>query len=167
MLSARAANTVELARRHTFAPRRCTRPSIESDRAVEVASTTSDISASIGRRTRQKSEVRDEYERIWSLLGNRTIEELIDLPLMTDPDIARNAGRADRSACRRHMFTTRICFHSSSVGWSTSASSMATAMVRALPMYCLAIVSRAALSATTRPDFDSGSSAMSWSKSVA
>ncbi|MGF6987813.1 PAS domain S-box-containing protein [Paraburkholderia atlantica] len=28
--------------------------------------------------------VRDEYERIWSLLGKRTIEELIDLPPMQD-----------------------------------------------------------------------------------
>ncbi|MGB8521325.1 MAG: sigma 54-interacting transcriptional regulator [Candidatus Acidiferrales bacterium] len=30
-------------------------------------------------------EMRREYERIWSLLGNRTIEDLIDLPLMQDP----------------------------------------------------------------------------------
>jgi PAS domain S-box-containing protein len=30
-------------------------------------------------------EVRREYERIWSQLGTRTIEELIDLPLMMDP----------------------------------------------------------------------------------
>jgi PAS domain S-box-containing protein len=28
-----------------------------------------------------------EYDRIWSQLGNRQIEELIDLPLMTDPDV--------------------------------------------------------------------------------
>ena len=33
----------------------------------------------------QEDEVRREYERIWSLLGGRTIEELIDLPLMDDP----------------------------------------------------------------------------------
>ena len=32
-----------------------------------------------------EEEVRREYERIWSLLGSRTIEELIDLPLMDDP----------------------------------------------------------------------------------
>src|SRR6202041_546370 len=32
-----------------------------------------------------KEEMRREYERIWSLLGNRTIEDLIDLPLMEDP----------------------------------------------------------------------------------
>ena len=29
---------------------------------------------------------RDEYERIWSQLGGRKIEDLIDLPLMTDPE---------------------------------------------------------------------------------
>ena len=32
----------------------------------------------------QEEEVRCEYERIWSVLGGRTIEELIDLPLMED-----------------------------------------------------------------------------------
>ncbi|WP_247992260.1 trifunctional serine/threonine-protein kinase/ATP-binding protein/sensor histidine kinase [Bradyrhizobium sp. 186] len=31
-------------------------------------------------------EVRREYERIWSQLGTREIEELIDLPLMSDPE---------------------------------------------------------------------------------
>ena len=29
--------------------------------------------------------VRREYERTWSLLGGREIEELIDLPLMSKP----------------------------------------------------------------------------------
>ncbi|MBW9063062.1 AAA family ATPase [Rhizobium herbae] len=29
--------------------------------------------------------VQREYDRIWSLLGTRTIEELVDLPLMSDP----------------------------------------------------------------------------------
>ena len=32
-----------------------------------------------------EEEVRREYERIWSQLGNRTIDALIDLPLMSDP----------------------------------------------------------------------------------
>ena len=31
------------------------------------------------------AEARREYERIWSQLGSRTIEQLIDLPLMNDP----------------------------------------------------------------------------------
>ena len=32
-----------------------------------------------------EEEARSEYERIWSQLGSRTIEDLIELPLMTDP----------------------------------------------------------------------------------
>ncbi len=32
-----------------------------------------------------EDEVRREYERIWSQLGDRPIEELVDLPLMSDP----------------------------------------------------------------------------------
>jgi predicted ATPase len=32
-----------------------------------------------------EQEARHEYERIWSLLGSRAIEDLIELPLMTDP----------------------------------------------------------------------------------
>ena len=32
-------------------------------------------------------EVRREYDRIWSQIGSRQIEELIDLPLMTEPDV--------------------------------------------------------------------------------
>jgi PAS domain S-box-containing protein len=33
-----------------------------------------------------EEEARREYERIWSQLGNRTIEELSELPLMSDPE---------------------------------------------------------------------------------
>jgi PAS domain S-box-containing protein len=32
-------------------------------------------------------EVRQEYEQTWHLLGNRSVEELVDLPLMDDPEI--------------------------------------------------------------------------------
>jgi PAS domain S-box-containing protein len=32
-----------------------------------------------------EEQVRTEYERIWSQLGSRTIEELLDFPLMSDP----------------------------------------------------------------------------------
>ena len=31
-----------------------------------------------------KDEVRQEYERIWRQVGNRSIDELVDLPLMSD-----------------------------------------------------------------------------------
>ena len=34
-----------------------------------------------------RDDVMREYERIWTLLGDRTIEELIDLPRITDPDV--------------------------------------------------------------------------------
>jgi PAS domain S-box-containing protein len=33
-----------------------------------------------------EEEARREYERIWSQLGGRTIEDLVDLPLMSDPE---------------------------------------------------------------------------------
>ena len=33
----------------------------------------------------KEEEAQREYERVWSLLGGRTIEDLIDLPLMEDP----------------------------------------------------------------------------------
>jgi predicted ATPase len=32
-------------------------------------------------------EVSREYDQIWSLVGTRKIEELVDLPLITDPDV--------------------------------------------------------------------------------
>jgi PAS domain S-box-containing protein len=34
-----------------------------------------------------RDEIRREYERIWTLLGSRPIEALLDLPVMTDPDM--------------------------------------------------------------------------------
>ena len=32
-----------------------------------------------------EAEARREYDRIWSQLGSRSIEDLVDLPMMTDP----------------------------------------------------------------------------------
>jgi PAS domain S-box-containing protein len=34
-----------------------------------------------------RDEATREYDRIWSLIGSRSIEELVDLPLMADPDL--------------------------------------------------------------------------------
>ena len=34
-----------------------------------------------------RDDVRLEYDRIWSLLGDRQIEDLVDLPLVDDPDV--------------------------------------------------------------------------------
>jgi signal transduction histidine kinase/GAF domain-containing protein len=83
-LSSRAANTVELA---TVA---CSRIDVytaleQSDLAVAVCL---DYLRHLGVDWSPEltdEEARGEYERIWINLGNRTIEELIDLPLMSDP----------------------------------------------------------------------------------
>jgi PAS domain S-box-containing protein len=58
-----------------------------SDRAIEVF-----IEYLRGRGTvwsphPNEEEVSREYDRIWSLLRERQIEELVDLPMMTDPDV--------------------------------------------------------------------------------
>jgi PAS domain S-box-containing protein len=58
-----------------------------SDRAIEVfldylRSTGTDWSPHPAR-----DDVNEEYNRIWSLVGNRKIEDLVDLPLLDDPDI--------------------------------------------------------------------------------
>jgi PAS domain S-box-containing protein len=84
MLSSRAANPVEQA---TVA---CLRMDLyttlnQSDRAVGVCV---DYLRHLGVEWSphpNEEEPRREYERIWIKLGNRTIEELIDLPLMSDP----------------------------------------------------------------------------------
>ncbi len=84
MLSSRAANTVE---RATVA---CLRVDVyttldRSDRAVAVCL---DYLCHLGVEWSAyptSEEVRREYKRIWSKLGSRTIEELIELPLMSDP----------------------------------------------------------------------------------
>jgi predicted ATPase len=84
MLSSRAANTVELA---TVA---CLRVDVytaldQSDRAVGVCL---DYLQHLGVEWSPhptKEEGRGEYDRIWSQLGSRVIEELIELPLMSDP----------------------------------------------------------------------------------
>jgi PAS domain S-box-containing protein len=83
-LSSRAANTIEQA---TVA---CLRvdlytPLNQSDRAVAVCL---DYLRNLGVEWSphpSEEEARREYERIWKELGSRAIEELIELPLMSDP----------------------------------------------------------------------------------
>ncbi|HEX4166723.1 MAG TPA: AAA family ATPase, partial [Bryobacteraceae bacterium] len=83
-LSSRAANTVELA---TVA---CLRVDLyttlnDSDRAVRVGL---EYLRHLGIEWSPhpaEDEARREYERIWTKLGSRAMEELIDLPLMNDP----------------------------------------------------------------------------------
>jgi predicted ATPase/two-component sensor histidine kinase/GAF domain-containing protein len=84
MLSSRAANTVELA---TVTCLRVDLYTIldRSDRAVAVCL---DYLRHLGvdwSPHPTQEEVEREYERIWSRLGSRAVEELIELPLMSDP----------------------------------------------------------------------------------
>jgi PAS domain S-box-containing protein len=84
VLSSRAANTVE---RATVA---CLRVDLyttldQSDRAVGVGLEYLQHLGIEWSSHPTAEEARREYERIWSQLGSRTIEELIELPLMSDP----------------------------------------------------------------------------------
>ncbi|MGA8482162.1 MAG: AAA family ATPase [Chthoniobacterales bacterium] len=84
VLSSHAANTVELA---TIA---CLRVDLyttldQSDRAVDVGLEYLQHLGIEWSPHPTAEEARREYERIWSQLGNRAIEELIELPLMSDP----------------------------------------------------------------------------------
>jgi PAS domain S-box-containing protein len=83
-LSARAANTVEQATVACLRIDVCTTLD-QSDRAITVAL---DYLRRVGidwSPHPTEEEVRCEFERIWPRLGSRTIEELIELPLMSDP----------------------------------------------------------------------------------
>ena len=71
-------------------------------------------------------------------LGSREIEELIDLPLMTDPDVDRDPGCSDQGIALRQFSRTRTSTPWSSAGRSISVSSTATTMVRASSMSRLA-----------------------------
>jgi len=64
--------------------------------------------------TPTRDEVMREYDRIWSLVGNRQIEELFDLPLMTDPDILDVLDVLTEAVtlsmyCDENLFSLVIC----------------------------------------------------------
>jgi PAS domain S-box-containing protein len=64
--------------------------------------------------TPTRDEVMREYGRIWSLVGNRQIEELVDLPLMTDPDIldvldVLTEAVTPSMYCDENLFSLVIC----------------------------------------------------------
>jgi PAS domain S-box-containing protein len=58
----------------------------QSDRGVQVCLEYLERNGTYWSPRPTSDEVRREYDRIWSQLGSRSIEELIDLPLMSDPD---------------------------------------------------------------------------------
>src|SRR5262249_39538620 len=62
-----------------------------------------------------EEEARREYERVWSLLGSREIEEVLDLPLMSDPvplvtlDILTKVVPAALFAGYDNLYSLAIC----------------------------------------------------------
>ena len=90
-LSNHTANTAERAALAFMHMGVCTER-LESDRAVAVAL---DYLQHVGIAWSPhptEHEVRREYEHIWSQLGRRTIEEVADLPLMSDPESLATVG---------------------------------------------------------------------------
>jgi PAS domain S-box-containing protein len=58
-----------------------------SDRAVDVFLDWLSRDGTVWSNHPTHDDVMREYERIWALLGDRQIEDLIDLPLITDPEV--------------------------------------------------------------------------------
>jgi len=61
-----------------------------------------------GRHIRRMTNVHRNTRGFGDNSGSRSIEELIDLPLMTDPDWARNHRRSRRSSFRQQCSPTRF-----------------------------------------------------------
>ena len=137
MLSSRAANTIELATVTCLRVGSVLRLLIRAIARLPSVLNIFDIWASTGRPIQHEEEARREYERIWSQLGSRAIEELIELPLMSDPTSSRDSGCSDQGHVAGICLPMRTFFPCHLPGWSISASSMATATVRASPMYGL------------------------------
>jgi PAS domain S-box-containing protein len=90
-LSSRAANTIERAAVAFLKLDVCT-VLLQLDRAVAVAL---EYLRHVGIECSPhptEDEVRREYEQIWSRLGGRTIEDVTDLPLMSDPESLATVG---------------------------------------------------------------------------
>ena len=84
-----------------------------------------------------EEEARREYERIWSQLGDRPIEELIELPLMSDPASLATLDVLTKLAAACFVYGCEPGFPGHLSEPSISASSAATATGRASPMNCL------------------------------
>ena len=59
----------------------------QSDHCVDVFLEYLSRGGTVWARHPNRDEVVREYDRLWTLVGSRQIEELLDLPLMTDPDV--------------------------------------------------------------------------------
>jgi hypothetical protein len=65
-------------------------------------------------------QIRAEYETVWRNLDGRPIESLIDLPLMTDPEL-QAAMRLLFVLAHAAYLPISICVACSCVTWRTSA----------------------------------------------
>ena len=61
-------------------------------------------------------QVQAEYETVWQILDGRPIESLIDLPLMTDPEL-QAAMRLLSVLVAPPTLPTSICFACSRAAW--------------------------------------------------
>ena len=100
--------------RHTFAPDALHHFGSERPRRGGLPRVPPTSAAPIGPRHPTRDEVMREYGRIWSLVGNRQIEELVDLPLMTDPDIldvldVLTEAVTPAMYCDENLFSLVIC----------------------------------------------------------
>jgi PAS domain S-box-containing protein len=90
-LSVRTADTVERAALAFLHMGVCTEL-LQSDRAVAVALDYLRHVGIVWSPRPSEHEVRDEYDQIWSRLGSRRIEDVINLPPMSDPESLATVG---------------------------------------------------------------------------
>jgi len=107
-----------------------------------------------------------EYEQIWALLGNRQIEDLMDLPRVVEPEVLDTLDVFTEIVTPsilfdEHLSTLVVCRLV-----TLSLQHTVTAMLRASPTFGLRCL-QARVSAITKMDSVSGSLAMTWLKSVA
>ena len=118
----------------------CTRPSIRAAARSPSVSTTSGIWASTGRRIRRKRKRGANTSGSGRRSESRAIEELVELPLMSDPASLATLDVLTKLAAACLVYGCEPAFPGQSAGRSISASSVATATLRASPMQCLAMV---------------------------
>ena len=101
-----------------------------------------------------------------SRLGTRSIEELVDLPLMTDPSIAARPWMFSPRSCRPALFTDAnlLCLVICRMVESQPRARQQRRLVLRLCHGWACIAGR--ISAITGPGFASVSSAMNWSNSA-
>jgi len=66
-----------------------------------------------------EEDARREYERTWGLLGSREIEELLDLPVMSDPVALATLDVLNKIVAPA-LFTDANLYSWPSAEWSTS-----------------------------------------------